>query len=82
MLHWTCSQRMLELRENPTGLKVQRHAGSATDTALEYYLAAARALGGGEAELVKLLRDLLSQSKAFGFLLGGGPSDGECSTSA
>ena len=53
-------------------------AGNATDTALEYYLAAARALGGSEEELVKLLRDLLSQSNAFGFLLGGGLSDGVC----
>ena len=66
----------LHHRSNAAAISQVLCAGNATDTALEYYLAAARALGGGEDDLVKLLRDLLSQSNAFGFLLGGGLSDG------
>ena len=52
-------------------------AAGATDTALEYYLAAARAAGGGQGDLVRLLKDLLARSHAFGFLLGGSQGGGE-----
>eukprot|EP00887_Chlorella_sp_A99_P000841 scaffold5.g841.t1 len=46
--------------------------------ALEYYMAAAAALGDSLAVKGQLLRELLVESKAYGFLLGGGgPGGGE-----
>ena len=48
----------------------------APDIALEYYMQAAQAAGGGADTKGQLLRDLLTQSNAFGFLLGSGGSSG------
>ncbi|GAB4816873.1 hypothetical protein N2152v2_003919 [Parachlorella kessleri] len=42
------------------------------ELALEYYMLASEALGGSTAVKGQLLRELLVESKAYGFLLGGG----------
>lgn len=45
--------------------------------ALEYYLAAARVQGDTPAVRGKLLRELLTESRAYGFLLGSGGTDSD-----
>ena len=54
----------------------QSFAPTAPDIALEYYMLAAQAAGGGTDAKGRLLRDLLTQSNAFGFLLGSGDGSG------
>lgn len=49
-------------------------ARSAPEIALEYYMLAAQALGNDRQTKAKLLRELLTESNAFGFLLGSGGS--------
>lgn len=44
--------------------------------ALEYYMLAAKALGDDNTVRARLVRELLTQSNAFGFLLGSGGSRG------
>ena len=62
------------------GTLIQRYgqsfAASAPDIALEYYMLAAQAMGGTADAKGRLLRDLLTQSNAFGFLLGSGGGSG------
>mmetsp|Transcript_19713 Transcript_19713/g.59561 ORF Transcript_19713/g.59561 Transcript_19713/m.59561 type:complete len:809 (-) Transcript_19713:69-2495(-) len=45
--------------------------------ALEYYIAAARLQGDSRETRGRLLRELLTESQAYGFLLGSGGADGE-----
>ena len=54
----------------------QSFAATSPDIALEYYMRSAEAAGGGAEAKGALLRDLLTQSNAFGFLLGSGGSTG------
>ncbi|KAK9828502.1 hypothetical protein WJX72_000423 [[Myrmecia] bisecta] len=49
----------------------------APELALEYYMLAAAAKGGSLADKGALLRELLTDSRAFGFLLGSGGAGGE-----
>ena len=51
-------------------------ARSACEIALEYFMLAARALGNDKQTKARLLRELLTESNAFGLLLGGGGSQG------
>ena len=55
----------------------QSYAAAAPEIALEYYMLAAEAAGGSVEVKGQLLRDLLTQSNAFGFLLGSGSGGGE-----
>ena len=63
------------------GALIQRYgqsfAATAPQIALEYYMLAAQAAGGGPEAKGHLLQDLLKESNAFGFLLGGGGEGGE-----
>lgn len=54
----------------------QSFAATAPDIALEYYMQAAQAAGGSADAKGQLLKDLLTQSNAFGFLLGSGSTSG------
>ena len=51
-------------------------ARNAPDIALEYFMLAAQALGNERHTKARLLRELLTESNAFGFLLGSGGSHG------
>ena len=51
-------------------------AAGAPEMALEYYMLAAQALGDDKQTRARLLRELLTESNAFGFLLGSGGSRG------
>ena len=51
-------------------------AAAAPETALEYYMLAAKAQGDDRQTRARLLRELLVESGAFGFLLGSGGSRG------
>jgi hypothetical protein len=56
----------------------QQFAGNAPEIALEYYMLAALALGNDKQTKASLLRELLTESNAFGYLLGSGGSHGGC----
>ena len=51
-------------------------ARSAYEIALEYFMLAAKALGNDKQTKARLLRELLTESNAFGFLLGSGSHGG------
>lgn len=53
-------------------------AAYAPEVALEYYMLAAMALGNDRHTKATLLRELLTESNAFGYLLGSGGSHGGC----
>lgn len=48
----------------------------APEIALEYYILAAEAMGNGKETKAQLLKELLTESNAFGFLLGAGGNTG------
>lgn len=51
-------------------------ARSAPEVALEYFMLASQALGNDKLTKARLLRELLTESNAFGYLLGSGGSQG------
>ena len=51
-------------------------AAQSPDIALEYYMLASQALGNDRLTKAKLVRELLTESNAFGYLLGSGGGQG------
>lgn len=57
-------------------------AAQAPDIALEYYMLASQALGNDRLTKARLVRELLTESNAFGYLLGSGAGPGGAPSSS